>query len=95
MCGDGKVIAGEACDDGNTTAGDGCSATCAVEDNWRCDGNAPSECDKLSVAGGCSSTGGSGGLVTGLFAMMFLLAPATARRCGRRVRRARRAGRIG
>ena len=42
VCGDG-ALHGEACDDGNTTPGDGCSAVCAVEDGFTCEGE-PSVC---------------------------------------------------
>ena len=44
-CGDKIVQTGEACDDGNTTSGDGCSASCTVENGYRC-----------PVAGGACST---------------------------------------
>jgi len=42
-CGDGQLDQGEACDDGNSSDGDGCSASCAVEEGYRCTG-APSDC---------------------------------------------------
>jgi fibro-slime domain-containing protein len=35
-CGDAKLSYGEQCDDGNALAGDGCSATCQVEQGYRC-----------------------------------------------------------
>jgi len=46
VCGDRLVQGREACDDGNTTAGDGCSASCVVENLFRCSG-APSSCKPL------------------------------------------------
>ncbi len=42
-CGDGTMIAPEACDDGNMTDGDGCTKNCAVEDGYACTGS-PSSC---------------------------------------------------
>lgn len=42
-CGDGILLAPEACDDGDLTPDDGCSATCAVETGYLCSG-APSQC---------------------------------------------------
>lgn len=36
VCGDDSRGVTEACDDGGTADGDGCSATCTVEDGWRC-----------------------------------------------------------
>jgi cysteine-rich repeat protein len=74
ICGDGKVIGNETCDDGNSLAGDGCSDTCLVEDNWLCSDNAPSTCERLAVAGGgCSTGGGSNGLVlVGLVGLLVL-----------------------
>ena len=35
-CGDGTVLAPEACDDGDVQAGDGCSATCTQEAGFTC-----------------------------------------------------------
>jgi MYXO-CTERM domain-containing protein len=54
-CGDGMMIAPEACDDGDMTSGDGCSMNCTVETGYACTG-APSMCaavcgDGLKVAG--------------------------------------------
>ncbi|MFH2009088.1 MAG: DUF4215 domain-containing protein [bacterium] len=45
-CGDGvlNAVSGEQCDDGDNNDGDGCSATCAEEPGWNCEG-APSVCD--------------------------------------------------
>ncbi|MCA9490659.1 MAG: hypothetical protein KC621_12095 [Myxococcales bacterium] len=43
-CGDGVVTPDELCDDGGVADGDGCSATCAAEDGWTCDGESPSTC---------------------------------------------------
>jgi cysteine-rich repeat protein len=43
VCGDGVSAGAEGCDDGNATAGDGCSALCAVEPGYTCNG-APSAC---------------------------------------------------
>jgi len=34
LCGDGRVLSGEACDDGNTYTGDGCDCKCVVEKGW-------------------------------------------------------------
>ncbi len=39
-CGDGKKTGAEGCDDDNTADGDGCSATCAEEDGFTCNGPA-------------------------------------------------------
>lgn len=36
ICGDGYVLATEACDDGNNINGDGCDANCKVETGWTC-----------------------------------------------------------
>ena len=36
VCGDGWVDPGEACDDDNAIDGDGCSATCGIEDGYKC-----------------------------------------------------------
>lgn len=47
-CGDGAVGYPETCDDNNTTSGDGCSASCASEAGWSCQG-APSRCQWLEV----------------------------------------------
>jgi len=54
-CGDGQLIAPEACDDGDMTSGDGCSMNCEVEAGYACTGT-PSTCatvcgDGLKVAG--------------------------------------------
>ena len=51
VCGDGFVVATEACDDGNTANGDGCDASCAVESGWTC-GGAPSKCENGSCGDG-------------------------------------------
>jgi cysteine-rich repeat protein len=42
-CGDGTITGTETCDDGGSTSGDGCSASCAVEVGWECQGQ-PSRC---------------------------------------------------
>ena len=44
VCGNGIVEAGETCDDGNAANGDGCSAVCAIERGYTCDGAEPSTC---------------------------------------------------
>ena len=44
-------LAGEDCDDGGTSAGDGCSATCAIESGWACDGASPSSCHLICSDG--------------------------------------------
>jgi len=48
VCGDGRVVPGEACDDGNTLDSDGCSASCSVEQGFSCHAPAapdlPSSC---------------------------------------------------
>ena len=50
-CGDGRITApDEACDDGNRVDGDGCSAACAVEDGFMCEGE-PSVCGPSDVDG--------------------------------------------
>lgn len=43
VCSDGVIAGAETCDDGGTTAGDGCSALCAIEPGYTCNG-APSSC---------------------------------------------------
>jgi cysteine-rich repeat protein len=48
-CGDGLMVAGEACDDGNTASSDGCSSTCTVEPGATCSGNKPTTCSKLVI----------------------------------------------
>lgn len=45
ICGDGAIAGAEVCDDGNAVDGDGCSALCAVESGFDCNG-APSVCVK-------------------------------------------------
>ena len=58
-CGDGRLAVGaEACDDGGLEAGDGCSASCAFEPGWTCQGPAGSstpckaaECGDGIIAG--------------------------------------------
>ena len=69
-CGDGIIVADEACDDGNLEDGDGCDARCEVELGYACDedGCAPLCGDGLLVVGeacddgnlvdgdGCSAT---------------------------------------
>ena len=49
-CGNGMMNANEGCDDSNTNNGDGCSASCQIEDEWKCTGF-PSVCirDQVSV----------------------------------------------
>ena len=46
VCGDGMIVAGEACDDSNTDNMDGCDATCQIEDGWTCM-NTPSDCSEI------------------------------------------------
>ena len=46
-CGDAEIDIGEQCDDGNLMDGDGCSASCEVEDGWKCTPGSPSECGTL------------------------------------------------
>lgn len=36
VCGDGFILASEACDDGNVFNVDGCSSTCTIEAGWTC-----------------------------------------------------------
>lgn len=43
-CGDGIRIGREHCDDANSDDGDGCSATCAIETGFQCDGSPRSAC---------------------------------------------------
>ncbi len=45
-CGDGIIIAPEACDDDDIDSGDGCSATCTIETGYTCMG-APSVCTDI------------------------------------------------
>lgn len=40
VCGDGAVVAGEACDDGNGDDDDGCSRACQIETGWICSARA-------------------------------------------------------
>jgi len=53
-CGDGVIWGAEECDDGNSVSGDGCSASCAVEAGFECDGQ-PSVCELM-----CSDGDGDG-----------------------------------
>ncbi len=47
-CGDGINIRGmHKCDDGNTKSGDGCSATCEVEEGYRCVGYGIGTCEEI------------------------------------------------
>ncbi|MBU6160778.1 MAG: DUF4215 domain-containing protein, partial [Myxococcales bacterium] len=43
VCSDGDLDPGEVCDDGDGDNGDGCSATCAIDDGYTCEGE-PSSC---------------------------------------------------
>jgi len=63
LCGDGVVGGNETCDDGGTAPGDGCSATCAVEAGFACNGSSPSTCFNVTMCttatcylGPCSGT---------------------------------------
>jgi fibro-slime domain-containing protein len=44
ICGDGTVVAGEACDDGNTSDDDGCASDCTIEAGFTCTATV---CDEL------------------------------------------------
>lgn len=44
VCGNGVVGGEENCDDGNTQDGDGCTAACAVEPGFTCDGDGAGSC---------------------------------------------------
>jgi len=59
-CGNGVIEGDEACDDGNIVVGDGCSAACAEEETYVCEGE-PSECVDLCPASptleGCDPDG--------------------------------------
>jgi MYXO-CTERM domain-containing protein len=57
-CGDGQIQGSEGCDDQNTASGDGCSATCAVEQDWVCEGE-PSLCTPAPCAGDADCPDGS------------------------------------
>lgn len=62
-CGDERILGAETCDDGNATGGDGCSAACATETGYRCDGT-PSRCviacgDGVVMAGETCDDGGN------------------------------------
>lgn len=46
LCGNGTLDSGEACDDWNGSSGDGCSASCAVEAGFECQGE-PSICHAI------------------------------------------------
>ena len=50
-CGDGIVLAPEACDDGNVGAGDGCSPSCRIEMGFKCSGS-PSVCTLATCGDG-------------------------------------------
>jgi cysteine-rich repeat protein len=60
VCGDGKRVY-EGCDDGNKQAGDGCSASCTIEDGYRCyphpDNPDKDKCERLKCGDGVVSTG--------------------------------------
>jgi cysteine-rich repeat protein len=59
VCGDGKREGMEGCDDGGTAGGDGCSASCAVESGYFCEGgsaSAPDLCRTCPSACSCSGT---------------------------------------
>lgn len=43
-CGDGDLVAPEACDDANTTANDGCGPNCLQESGYFCMGEGPGSC---------------------------------------------------
>lgn len=43
ICGDGLIYE-DTCDDGNTNNDDGCSSVCSLEEYFRCDASAPSNC---------------------------------------------------
>jgi cysteine-rich repeat protein len=58
VCGDGRRMGTEACDDGGTARGDGCSASCAVESGFYCEGGSASSPDLcLTCPWVCSCTG--------------------------------------
>lgn len=69
ICGDGVVSGSETCDDGGVVPGDGCSATCATETGFVCDG-APSTCADISACtdATCALGGCTGTVVTGVAA---------------------------
>ena len=48
-CGNGVLQDDESCDDGNNRSGDGCSAACAAEDGYDCQGQ-PSTCSSCTDA---------------------------------------------
>ncbi|MBO4351276.1 MAG: DUF4215 domain-containing protein, partial [Proteobacteria bacterium] len=61
VCGDGEMTGDETCDDANTDDGDGCSATCAIEEGWKCE-EAGQPCTQMeepqdSVCGDSEITG--------------------------------------
>jgi cysteine-rich repeat protein len=68
-CGDGKKSGAETCDDGNMQSGDGCSADCAAEPGYRCNGEGPGSCvdideciemtDNCDASAKCKNTKGS------------------------------------
>lgn len=51
-CGNGIVENGEGCDDEGREDGDGCSATCAVESGYVCEGEGPSVCRVVECGDG-------------------------------------------
>jgi cysteine-rich repeat protein len=59
-CGNGTIDEGEACDDENTDDGDGCSASCEIENGWKCPISNPSSGGTTSE-GGTTTDGGSCG----------------------------------
>ncbi|MSP24069.1 MAG: DUF4215 domain-containing protein [Myxococcales bacterium] len=65
-CGDGKLLASEACDDKNGANNDGCANNCAVEKGWQCTGE-PSVCTAVCGDGiivgneGCDDQNGANG----------------------------------
>jgi fibro-slime domain-containing protein len=50
VCGDGSIVAPEACDDGDNDPGDGCSEECLIEDDFACPA-AGQDCVRVVICG--------------------------------------------
>jgi len=58
-CGNGRVVAPQACDDDNTVSSDGCSSTCTVEPGYVCSSAEPSVCSPVCFLSSRSALGNS------------------------------------
>ena len=59
-CANGLLEGSEACDDGNSVSGDGCTAACAVETGWLCEGGDSTKPDT------CNPDAGDNWIVSGV-----------------------------